>query len=77
MNETKFIHLEPGQTAIIKMADSPSTEIISYSISHCAKLLGIHRTTLYRKLKKLDIIPNRDIPNNPRLSHEQFLKLKK
>lgn len=76
MSETKFIHLEPGQTAVIKMADLPREPEKFLSIKDACKELKIHRTTLYRKEKANLITLDRTL-TLPRVSYTELLKLKK
>lgn len=68
MEHPKIIILNPGETAIVKMADSPSEIPKFLSIKEACKQLKIHRTTLYRK-ERLGIIKlDRTNPKNPRIS---------
>lgn len=76
MQKVKTIHLEPGETAIIKMADSSSNSEVFYSITKGAELIKVNRSTIYRAENK-GIISLDRTKKSPRISETELLKLKK
>lgn len=76
MQKVKTIHLEPGETAIIKMADSSSNSEVFYSITKGAELIKVNRSTIYRAETK-GIISLDRTQKSPRISETELLKLKK
>jgi hypothetical protein len=69
------IYLKPGETAIIKMADSPIENDKLFSISKGAKLINVNRSTLYRAEENGKIVFDRK-NKTPRITYSELLKFK-
>jgi excisionase family DNA binding protein len=75
MSNVKTIHLQPGETAIITMAGLPIKNNETFSISKGAKLINVHRSTLYRAEKEGKIVFDRT-GKSPKITHSELLKIK-
>jgi len=75
MNNERTIYLKPGESVVIKHADSPIENDEIFSISKGAKLINVHRSTLYRAEKDGKIVFNRTC-KSPKITHSELLKIK-
>jgi len=74
MKEPTIIELQPGESVLIKIADSPIDEQ-KYSIPKGAELIGVHKSSLYRAEKLGKIVFDKS-SKPPKITLEELTKFK-
>ena len=75
MSKETTIHLKPGESVLIKIADSPIEIEKTYKIPEGADVIGVNKSTLYRA-EKLGKITFDKSSKPPRVTHEELMKFK-
>ena len=75
MSKETTIHLKPGESVLIKIADSPIESDKTYKIPEGADVIGVNKSTLYRA-EKLGKITFDKTSKPPRVTHEELMKFK-
>jgi len=75
MSNERIIELKPGESVLIKIADSPIESDKTYKIPGGAEIIGVNKSTLYRA-EKLGKITFDKSSKPPRVTHEELIKFK-
>jgi len=75
MSNERIIELQPGESVLIKIADSPIESEKTYKIPEGAEIIGVNKSTLYRA-EKLGKITFDKSSKPPRVTHEELMKFK-